>query len=92
VDETGLPIKNIYVSVNAVGETEKEIGLKMNQSAIAYYSDSGTFSLRNLIPGKTSLTISGSANEQTIFEKKTISLLLLENTTANPTITLKRKQ
>jgi hypothetical protein len=91
VDENGLPIKNIYVSVNTVGETEKEIGLKINQSAIAYYSDSGNFSLRHLIPGKASLTISGSANEQTLFEKKTISLLLLEDTTANPTITLKRK-
>lgn len=88
--ENELPINNIHVAVNAVGETEQENGLKISEN-VTYYSENGIFSLRHLIPGKASLSISGSSDEQTVFEKKTIELLLLEGITVKPIIVLKRK-
>jgi hypothetical protein len=89
MDENQEPIKNISVSVNTVGETEHESGIKVYEST-TIYSEDGIFRLRNLLPGKASLTIGGSSNEQTFFERKIIDLLLQEGLT-KPIIILKRK-
>jgi hypothetical protein len=89
-DEGGNPIKNISVTVNSIGEGENELALNGSQH-VQYYSENGFFVLRNLVPGKASLSIIGSSNVHDLFERKTLDVVLQEGAIARPLVILKRK-
>jgi hypothetical protein len=90
VDEDKRPIKNITVTVDSIGGTENDPGLRLSEY-VQFYSESGKFTLRNLIPGACSITIAGFSNVQETFERKTLAINLEKGMTAKPIIVLARK-